>query len=87
MSFGEVFGIEDLGNHPATTVIRLGILLAGAVNLTPDPKRKQFYEVEGGSTVYYIHVSPVSGTIYLLATWQNVVARRSQLYEAATSAS
>jgi len=73
MSFGPAFEIEDLGNHHVATVLTLGILLAGPVDVTPDPKRRGFYEVEGGSTVYYIYVSPVSGTISLLAAWTNVV--------------
>jgi hypothetical protein len=73
MNFGEVFEIEDLGNHPAETVIRLSILLAGAVNATPDPQRKYFYEVDGGPTVYYIYVSPLSGKISLLASWANAM--------------
>jgi hypothetical protein len=72
MNFGELLEINDLGKHAAASVIHLGILLAGTVNATPDPKRKNFYEVEGGCTVYYIHVSPVSGTIFLLASWRNV---------------
>ena len=71
MNFGEILEIKDLGKHGAASVVRLGILLAGTVNATPDPKRKNFYEVEGGGTVYYIHVSPVSGTIFLLASWRN----------------
>jgi hypothetical protein len=71
MNFGEVLEIKDLGKHAASSVIRLGIPLAGTVNATPDPKRKNFYEVEAGCTVYYIHVSPVSGTIFLLASWRN----------------
>jgi len=72
MNFGPVLEIEDLGNHHAATLIHLGILLAGPVNATPDPKREGFYEVEGGSTVYYIYVSPVSEAISLLACWTNV---------------
>ena len=72
MKCGEVFEIEDLGNHPAETVVSLGILLAKSVNVTPDPKRKCFYEIEGGSTVYYVYVSPLSGTLSLLASWRNV---------------
>ncbi|HXW63256.1 MAG TPA: hypothetical protein VEJ45_11695 [Candidatus Acidoferrales bacterium] len=71
MNFGPLLEIEDLGNHPAATVISLGILLAGIVNALPDPKRKNLYEVQGGSTIYYIYVSPVSGTISLLASWKN----------------
>jgi hypothetical protein len=72
MNFGEVLRIEDLGKHSAATVIHLGILLAGPVNVAPDPKRKHFYEIQGGQTVYYIHVSPVTGTIFLLATWKSL---------------
>ena len=49
MNFGELIEIEDLGKHPAATVVNLGILLAGTVNATPDPKRKHFYEIEGGA--------------------------------------
>jgi hypothetical protein len=78
MNFGEVLDIKDLGKHCAATVIRLGIVLAGTVNVTPDPKRKNFYEVEGGSAVYYIYVSPVTQTISLIATWKNMAQRMPQ---------
>jgi hypothetical protein len=73
MNFGEVFEIEDLGNHPGLTVICLGILLAGSVNVTPDPKRKNFYDVEEGSTIFYIYVSPANGKISLIAAWENII--------------
>jgi hypothetical protein len=73
MDFGAVVEIEDLGNHHPATLIDLGILLAGPVNAVPDPKRKGFYEVEGVSRVYYIYVSPASGTISLLASWANLL--------------
>jgi hypothetical protein len=74
MNFGRVIKIEDLGKHPAATVIGLGILLAGTVNVTRDPKRKAFYEIDGGRTVYYIHAASSSRTIFLLATWEKVAA-------------
>jgi hypothetical protein len=80
MNFGPVLEIEDLGNHHPAAVIQLGILLAGAdVDVVADPKRKGVYEVEGGSAVYYIYVSPVSGTISLLACWTNVALSVPQL--------
>jgi hypothetical protein len=85
MNFGEVLDIEDLGKHSAVTVICLGIVLAGTVNVTPDPKRKNFYEVEGGSTVYYIYVSPGTGTISLIATWKNIAPDMPQLEIAAAA--
>jgi hypothetical protein len=79
MNFGEVLVIEDLGNHSAATMISLTLLLVGTADATPDPKRKNFYEVEGGRTVYYIHVSPVTATIFLLATWESLPASAAQL--------
>ena len=63
--------IEDIGNHPAKAVSDLRCLLAGGASKVADPKRRGFYEVESDSLVYYIHVSPVTGKILLLATWQN----------------
>jgi hypothetical protein len=74
INFGEVLKIEDLGKHSAATVIGLGILLAGTVDATPDAKRKGFYEIDRGRTVYYIYLSPSSGTIFLLATWEKLPA-------------
>jgi hypothetical protein len=63
--------IEDIGNHPPRDVARLRCLLASGATTTADPKRNGFYEVESDSTVYYIHITPVTGKILLLATWQN----------------
>jgi hypothetical protein len=63
--------IEDLGNHSTETVAALRSLLAGGANTIADPKRTGFYEVESDSAVYYIHVSPVTGKVLLLAAWQN----------------
>jgi hypothetical protein len=79
MNFGEVLDIKDLGKHSVLTVLGLGILLADTVTVAPDPKRKNFYEVQGGSTVYYIYVSPISGTICLIAAWKNVAEPTQQL--------
>jgi hypothetical protein len=69
MALEREFEIEDLRNHPAKTVNVLHDLLAAGADLLPDPKRAGFYELHHESTVYYIHVSPVTGKIILLATW------------------
>jgi hypothetical protein len=74
MNFGDVLNIQDLGNHSVATTVELGILLAGAVDATPDPKRKHFYGIEGGRMVYYVYVSPVSGIISLLASWESAAS-------------
>jgi len=70
ISFGRKLEIRDLGDHRAVDVISLGMLLTGIADVTPDPKRSGFYEVEHGRTVYYFCVSPLTGTIFLLAKWR-----------------
>jgi hypothetical protein len=69
--------IENPRNHPAETVNALRNLLSGGTQVTPDPKRPNFYEVEDDSIVYYIHVFPTSGKVLLLATWpsESMLAR------------
>jgi len=61
--------IEDLRNHPAETVEKLRELLACGAVAKPDPHRSDFYELENCTRVFYIHISPVSGKVMLLATW------------------
>ena len=61
--------IEDLRNHSTEMVMTLRNLLASGAGATPDPKRAGFYELESDSLVYYIHVTPSTGKILLLATW------------------
>jgi hypothetical protein len=63
--------IEDLGNHSTETLAALRGLLARGASTIADPKRNGFYEIESELVVYYIHVSPVTGKVLLLATWQN----------------
>jgi hypothetical protein len=70
--------IEDLRNHSAETINVLRDLLLRGACARPDPKRAGFYELEHASTVYYIHVSPVTGKILLLATWPSAAARPQQ---------
>ena len=60
--------IEDLGNHAVESVEKLRALLASGAPAQTDPQRKDFYEVENCSRIYYIHVCP-SGKVLLLAIW------------------
>ncbi len=66
--------IEDPRNHSRETIDTLRAILASGARVLADPKRPNFYELEHGSEVFYIHLSPVSGNILLLATWSNDVA-------------
>jgi hypothetical protein len=63
--------IEDPRHHPSETVLALRDILSAGATIIPDPKRSGFYEVHGESVVYYIRISPVNGTVLLLATWPN----------------
>ncbi|HWQ03637.1 MAG TPA: hypothetical protein VNL38_04080 [Candidatus Nitrosotenuis sp.] len=61
--------IENLGHFPDENVERLrGLLAAGAV-ARADEHRVNFYEIENGKHVFWIHVSPVNGHVVLLAVW------------------
>jgi hypothetical protein len=62
--------IENLRNYPAAIVDQLRQLLAAGVQAHPDPRRANFYELENHSQVFYIHISPANGKVWLLATWQ-----------------
>lgn len=62
--------IEDPRHHSPDRVETLRQLLAGGARVEADPKRSDFFEVESGSDVYYIHISPITGKILLLAAWQ-----------------
>ncbi|HWG59107.1 MAG TPA: hypothetical protein VN661_08685 [Candidatus Acidoferrales bacterium] len=66
---GREMQIEDLRGHSAETILTLRSILAGGGKITPDLKRPGFYEVEGDSLIYWIHVVPSSGRVMLLATW------------------
>jgi hypothetical protein len=61
--------IEDLRNHSAETVERLRHLLASGAPARPDPNREHFYEIANCSQVFYIHIAPSNGKVWLLATW------------------
>jgi streptogramin lyase len=61
-------GIDNLRNYPADIVAKLRALLAAGARAYPDPKRKEFYDVENGSRMFYIHIS-TTGSVWLLASW------------------
>ena len=61
--------IEDLRHHGAEAVEKLRHLLASGAPAKPDPRRSDFFELEDGNKIFYIHISPVNGKVLLLATW------------------
>lgn len=61
--------IENPREYEPGTVEHLRDLLAAGSPAQPDPRRQNFYEIEGKSETYYIHISPISGNVVLLAKW------------------
>jgi len=75
--------IDNLRNHSAETVDKLrGLLLAGAP-ASLDPRRKNFYELENCSKVYYIHLSPMNAKVMLLAVWDKDACTETTAQESA----
>ena len=61
--------IENLRWYHPELITQLRTSLATGAQATPDPRRQAFYDVRSGGRVFFIHISPVSGNVMLLATW------------------
>lgn len=71
--------IDNLRNYPQSIVDRLALLLGDGALANPDPHRPGFYDVADGERVFFIHISPVTGRVWLLASWltERISARAS----------
>ena len=61
--------IENPREYETGAVEHLRHLLEVGSPAQRDPQRENFYEIEGNSETYYIHISPISGNVVLLAKW------------------
>ena len=61
--------IENPRKYESGAVEHLRNLLEVGIPAQRDPRRVNFYEIESNYETYYIHVSPVSGNVVLLAKW------------------
>jgi len=76
IQFKEGARIENPREYEPGAVEHLRRLLVAGSPAQRDPQRENFYEIEGKSETYYIHISPISGKVVLLAKW----LRQSQDY-------
>jgi hypothetical protein len=67
----EATRIENPRKYEALAVENLRILLANGGEAKDDPRREYFYQLEDNHSTYYIHISPISGNVVLLAKWVN----------------
>lgn len=61
--------VENQQNYPTEIVERLRLLLTTGATAYADIHRENFYDVVEGSRVYFIHISPLTNKVMLLATW------------------
>jgi DUF2934 family protein len=69
-------GVDNLRNYPAEIIRELEELLLSGGSALPDPKRKGFYDLENYERTFFIHISPITGKVVLLATWRKALFRR-----------
>jgi hypothetical protein len=63
--------VENQRNYPPEIVERLRTLLISGATAYADIHREDFYDVVDGPRVYFIHVTPATHNVILLATWLN----------------
>lgn len=61
--------LENPREYDARAIEHLRHLLKARIPAQQDPQRENFYEIKSHGETYYIHVSPVSGNVVLLAKW------------------
>jgi len=67
--FAPELAIEDPRGHSPEIVERLRRALASGAPIIPEARRPGFFEVYADEHVFYIHISPATQRITLLATW------------------
>jgi hypothetical protein len=73
--------IEVPRGHSPETVWRLRQALTSGAPAVPDARRRAFFEIQADTEVFYVHISPVTQKITLLAIWS-----REPEFETARSA-
>ncbi|MGH9679247.1 MAG: hypothetical protein ACRD4Y_04795 [Candidatus Acidiferrales bacterium] len=61
--------IENPRQYSIHAVEDLRHLLLSGSQAERDPRRENFYNLEGEKSAFYIHISPFTGTVTLLARW------------------
>ncbi len=60
--------IDNLGHYSRDTVGQLRNLLLSGTQAVPDPLRANFFDLDDGRRVFYIHLRP-TGKVLLIASW------------------
>ncbi|MBZ5643927.1 MAG: hypothetical protein LAO19_14290 [Acidobacteriia bacterium] len=76
----EIADIENPREYASREVECLRHLLVAGSPAECDPRREHFYNLQDGDSTYYIHISPITGRVMLLAKWSR---QASDCYAAA----
>ena len=69
------FRIDNLRRHSSATVETLRTAVVAGVTATADPHRKNFYDLEAGDSIFYIHLTR-TGIVLFLACWRKEAAHQ-----------
>ncbi len=69
IQFKKGASVENPREYETVAVEQLRNLLESGNPGQRDPLRENFYEIESQYEMYYIHVSPINGSVTLLAKW------------------
>ena len=62
-------GVDNARNYPPEIIRELEQLLMVGGSASPDPRREGFYDLENQERIFFIHISPITGRVVLLAVW------------------
>ncbi len=62
--------LEDLRNHTPEQMAELRLLLHSGAPSRPDPRRPGFFEVQGGSNIFYVFKYPSGTKVLLVGVWE-----------------
>jgi hypothetical protein len=77
-------GVDNLRNYPVENIKELEELLLSGGSALPDPKRKDFYDLDNHERTFFIQISSITGRVVLLATWLRA-ERAVELTDCATA--
>jgi hypothetical protein len=66
----EKIRIENARLYPSGIVDQLRAALSNGAKLQANKTRRNFYDLETEGRTYFIYISPASGSITLIATWE-----------------
>jgi hypothetical protein len=62
-------GVVNARSYPTEIIRELEQLLLEGSSASPDPRRKNFYDLKSRERTFFIHISPLDSQVVLIAAW------------------